>query len=1180
LIATIDLPAIPPSVSGSFDIASQPKAILPSQEAFMAYDMADNSIRDGWYYSLVLDYSMIYLIVDGSVCLGRTIEHALSKSGIVSNTVRKLEITKGFLFDANFPLSLPLLQSLVIFAEVIFSMIPDNAFSGLENLDTVEIKGSRPFSLGTRAFENCLGLRSVILTGLTELIGDFHFSGCLTLSSVAMPSLAIAPKLSSSIFKDCSSLTSLSLGSVQPTTFYRYTFPNPAQISLLLPTGEDYLTYDNSLSISGDKTGDSYWCSIFLPLDYFKVLINDALFEGTTLSDAVSNSNIEPSDITTIDILEGILRIQDIPDVGSLYTSLISFRTGAKVSIIGNLGTSFHQSTIRSIFMQTLTEISNNAFENCMFLTDASFPAVTSVADSAFKGCKSLTSISLPKVTVLLGDSHFEDCERLANLDLRSLSIVTSTSSSIFRGIQSALTLTFPSSPPQTFHFESFAEISVVLSLPSFAAYGTYDTSTLVENDVIGDFRWCGIPLVQLYIEGVIDGHDIKTATLESACASIGVSAASVASITVSGGCLQASQMESLSTRFPALQRFTVLANVLVELNEIPVNAFSGATSLVMIDFRVTVAIRDSAFEGCSSLSDVSFINVPSVGARAFYGTALTSISLPHCRRFVGDSIFEGCASLTSVILQSLVELNSYSANIFAGCTSLASISLPSSPPQTFHPDTFADCLSASLELPSAQAYLTYDTSAIISGDVADDQKWCGLSIPEDRFPQKVFFKANSGFTKSARTLAYGLSQVDGPITSLELEKGVVSSADFLESSVMLSELESLEIKPGTLSVLEDSVLSGHQKLKKLIVSGDIQIKGHALQGIVSLTTLDLPDVKDLPGSALSGCTDLESIDLRSVEAIQAGTFAGLTSLTEAIVLNARFLYGEAFAGCTSLTSISLPFVFELFGDGHFRGCENLESIILLHLAFVNSDSSDIFADCHSLSSLMLWTTPPERFHENIFTNRQSSLPMSITLPSIESWRNYIPQSVTLDGRLYWYGVPHPSDEQPGTESPTELEIDTPSESSIDSPSESPIDSPSESLIDSPSESPIDTPSESPIDTPSKSPIGSPAKSPIASPAKSPIGTVPQSPADTPMPSAFATLQASPIETLAQSMMNDAGADDSLDRPDNSGVLLPLTIVGFVLFGATAVLAFSLWWKMKQHKAPYSPSEEMGTTSL
>jgi hypothetical protein len=373
----------------------------------------------------------------------------------------------------------------------------------------------------------------------------------------------------------------------------------------------------------------------------------------------------------------------------------------------------------------------------------------------------------------------------------------------------------------------------------------------------------------------------------------------------------------------------------------------------------------------------------------------------------------------------------------------------------------------------------------------------------------------NNGLDRSAQTLSIGLLQATDPITSLSLESGVVSTADFLEAKPRLGSLISLDIKAGTLLVLEPEFLSGHSTLQRLTIYGDIEIRAGALQGMTALRQLDVRDVKSFPGSVLSGCTALETANLAAVESVQAGTFAGLTSLTDVTVTAARFLYANAFAGCTSIEGIHLPSVLEFFGDGHFSGCTKLESLFLLHLTFVDPDSVNIFADCPLFATLTLWTIPPDRFHADIFTNRHSNLPMSVVLPDINSWRNYVAQSTVVDGHLFWYGVPHPKNE----------------------PEQPPIDSSESESDEIPSQSPEETATTSAEVTATQSPEKTPDKSPVQSPLESPKQSEREIPTKTPV---------------------------SEPKENNNLVLVVMTVIGFVLFGLTAAVAGRLWCKLRQ----------------
>jgi hypothetical protein len=219
------------------------------------------------------------------------------------------------------------------------------------------------------------------------------------------------------------------------------------------------------------------------------------------------------------------------------------------------------------------------------------------------------------------------------------------------------------------------------------------------------------VPLPQLYVTVLINSESATAATLESAAPAVCINTADVTSIEVEGGCLRAPDMTSLSTRFPARQIFVVRPSVLMERNEIAVNAFRRAASLSSVEFYIKVSIGVSIFERVN------------LGVHGY----VHSCSFSQCQGFLWHSSdfpsamsspywrcdFSGMpgrvrdVSLKSVSLGSLLEVNQASANLFSGCAALSRIFLLSSPSGIFHSNTLADCPNVSLMLPSAQVYVS-----------------------------------------------------------------------------------------------------------------------------------------------------------------------------------------------------------------------------------------------------------------------------------------------------------------------------------------------------------------------------------------------------------------------------------------------------------------------------------------
>jgi hypothetical protein len=115
----------------------------------------------------------------------------------------------------------------------------------------------------------------------------------------------------------------------------------------------------------------------------------------------------------------------------------------------------------------------------------------------------------------------------------------------------------------------------------------------------------------------------------------------------------------------------------------------SGLTSIT-IPNSVT-NIEQAAFGRCASLTDVFIPNsVIYLAEDVFYRcTSLKSITIPNGVTRLLDSVFAGCTSLTDVTLPD--HLIGFGESVFAGCTSLTSITIPSTV-AGINIDTFANC--------------------------------------------------------------------------------------------------------------------------------------------------------------------------------------------------------------------------------------------------------------------------------------------------------------------------------------------------------------------------------------------------------------------------------------------------------------------------------------------------------
>ncbi len=97
-------------------------------------------------------------------------------------------------------------------------------------------------------------------------------------------------------------------------------------------------------------------------------------------------------------------------------------------------------------------------------------------------------------------------------------------------------------------------------------------------------------------------------------------------------------------------------------------------------DFSVSDGVLGKYSGSSSSVTVPSSVNgskVTSIGARAFEGSSVTSVTIPDGVAKIGQMAFSDCALLTSVTLPST--LTSIGDCAFDGCAKLKSITIPSS---------------------------------------------------------------------------------------------------------------------------------------------------------------------------------------------------------------------------------------------------------------------------------------------------------------------------------------------------------------------------------------------------------------------------------------------------------------------------------------------------------------------
>ena len=282
----------------------------------------------------------------------------------------------------------------------------------------------------------------------------------------------------------------------------------------------------------------------------------------------------------------------------------------------------FYNSSVRTEITSvnlpsTVTSLGNNCFQNCSKLASIDLPNVTSLGTRCFMSCSNLASIGLPSVTSL-SESCFYKCTGLTEINLPS---ATSLGMSCFSGCNGLTSINIPN----------------VTSLGSYC-FANCSALTSIE-----------LPLVTS-----LDNYCFQNC---SNLASI-----DMPKVTSLGGYC-----------FDGCSGLTEINLPLV--TSIEIYCFSGCSKLTSIDLSNITSLGNYCFQNCSNLASINIPNVTSLGNYCFQNCSnLASIDMPKVTS-LGNSCFYGCSKLTSIDIPNVTSLGN---SCFMSCSNLASIEMPS----------------------------------------------------------------------------------------------------------------------------------------------------------------------------------------------------------------------------------------------------------------------------------------------------------------------------------------------------------------------------------------------------------------------------------------------------------------------------------------------------------------------
>lgn len=742
----------------------------------------------------------------------------------------------------------------------------------LSQITTFTAKGDMSYE---GAFQYCTSIKEVDLSRATGFNTEDIFYGCTNLKKVILAGAGYT-SLANYMFYNCTSL--------KQVYYDGYSIPeeNKNDPIVVLPDRVEYLgTY--TFRYSGIE-------KVILPAS-LQVIGANAETAG------VSDSSYLFSDCAA---LKEVIVSNELTKFGAyvfqncVALDTIRYRTG------GTVTGEDRKITLPSDFDQfgnycfsgctSLTEINiphknltlgSYCFNGCTNLTTVNLAGATTLGSNAFTGCSALSAVTLPNVSSI-GSSAFQNC---TNLKAISLPLATSVGSSAFAGCTNLGGL-----------LDEGSEERGKVDLPKATSLGASCFESCVSLETIN------IPQVT----NVGNYCFSKCSSLKK----IDISKATT--IGTNGG-------YSSSGYVPTNGMFFNCTN----LEEVKLND------------NITL-LGQGMFAFCTKLKTITLpAKLKATNTYTFYGSGITSITLPSEVKYIGATTANGTPSASS------------RAKVFAECASLTSITV-SDKFIGIGVETFLNCGN----LKSFNVSGTNTKFTTIRNNAFD-----GCTSLDTIDLSKV--------------TTYGTTPFTG-CTSLKKVTVKALAANLFDGCTALNSVTF----DSSLKTIADYAFRGCTALQTIDLTGITSIGNYAFDGCTALTTVTLDGALTALGSrAFIGCTLLSTIyrsDLLAADAESGteptaegdtaeggGTEGG--SAEEKVLYRDAFLNkadltaltsigARAFQNCKALTAVVLNDNLTEIGDTAFYNCSNLVSINMP--SKLKTISSQAFLSCSGLTAL------------------------------------------------------------------------------------------------------------------------------------------------------------------------------------------------------------------------------------
>ncbi|MCL1810388.1 MAG: leucine-rich repeat protein [Clostridiales bacterium] len=546
-------------------------------------------------------------------------------------------------------------------ADFTYTLSDNNAtitgYSGIEAAVTIpdKIDGYPVVGIGTNAFRNMGGVKSVILPDSVTTIGSNAFQNCSNLSSINYPAGLQSVGGVYGMFDGCTSLTSMTVPE-GVTELPSYVFCRSSLQSVDLPstlktiggsafascTGLTSMSLPGSVTTIGSNAFQN--CSNLSSINYpagLQSVGSSGMFNGCT-------------SLTSMTVPEGVT---ELPNYVFYRSSLQAVALPSTLKTIGSSAFANCTGLISVKLPDSVTTIGSNAFQNCSNLSSINYPTRLESVGSVygmFDGCTSLTSMTVPEgVTELpsdvfnrsslqsvdlpstlktIGSSAFARCTGLTSMSLPDS--VTAIGSNAFQNCSNLSSINYPTG------LESVGGV--------YGIYGMFNGCTSLTSMTVPE-GVTGLP------SNVFNRSSLQSVDLPSTLKTIGSSA--FASCT---GLTSMSLPDGVTT--------------------IGSNAFQNCSNLSSINYPAGLQSVGTSgmFNGCTSLTSIIIPEgVTALPNYVFYRSLLREISLPDTIKTIGNYAFRYCTGITELHLPG--GLATIGNRAFSDCSNLDIILIPAS---------------------------------------------------------------------------------------------------------------------------------------------------------------------------------------------------------------------------------------------------------------------------------------------------------------------------------------------------------------------------------------------------------------------------------------------------------------------------------------------------------------------